>query len=85
MLLYFLILILNIRKKKEEKLTNVGLQSYYANLRVGERGKLIAYIISQLGMSYFTWYGKFVGKRQQFTAAELIALEPIINDELWRQ
>lgn len=67
------------------KLTNVSLQSYYANLPVGERGKLIVYIINRLGMSYTTWQGKFVGKRQKFTIAELIALEPIINDELWRQ
>ena len=72
-------------KEKEGKLTNVGLQAYYAKLPIGERGKLIVYVINHLGMSYATWQGKFTGKRQQFSPAELIALEPIINEELWRQ
>lgn len=89
--IFFVLLHANLRrnfqvsKKNNQKLTNVGLQTYYDQLPVGERGKLIVYIINKLGMSYATWQGKFIGKRQKFTIAELIALEPIINEEQWRQ
>ena len=62
----------------------IKLESYYQTLSKGEKGKALVYIAMYLDISYPSLQGKFTGK-QKFTTAELIALEPIINDELWRQ
>lgn len=67
-----------------EKLTNAGLQSYHKNLTRKERVKLKLYVASQFGISYFSADGKFAG-RQQFSPAELLALQPIIDKETWKQ
>lgn len=71
-------------KKKDKKLTQLGLESYYQTLARGDRGKALLYVASYLGLSYNSVQGKFTGK-QKFTNAELIALQPIIEGELWRQ
>ena len=77
-------IIFGMSKKTNEKLTQMGLESYYQTLSKGEKGKALVYIAMYLDISYPSLQGKFTGK-QKFTTAELIALEPIINDELWRQ
>ena len=77
-------IIIGMNKKTSEKLTQMGLESYYQTLSKGEKGKALVYIAMYLDISYPSLQGKFTGK-QKFTTAELIALEPIINDELWRQ
>lgn len=67
-----------------ENLTNLGLQAYHKKLSRKERVQLKNYVSMKFGISYFSTDGKFVG-RQKFTPAELLALEPIIEKELWRQ
>ena len=71
-------------KEKDGKLTQMGLESYYQTLGRGDRGKALLYVASFLGISYPSVQGKFTGK-QKFSNAELIALQPVINEELWRQ
>lgn len=77
-------IIIEMSKKTDEKLTQVGLESYYQGLSKGEKGKVLVYIAMYLGISYPSLQGKFTGK-QKFTTAELIALQPVIADESWRQ
>lgn len=87
---YFVILptnlsiIIEMNKKTDEKLTQLGLESYYQGLSKGEKGKMLVYIAMYLGISYPSLQGKFTGK-QKFTTAELIALQPVITDESWKQ
>lgn len=71
-------------KKKDDKLTQMGLESYYRTLCRGDRGKVLLYVASFLGISYPSVHGKFMG-RQKFSTAELMVLEPIIKNELWKQ
>ncbi len=71
-------------QKKEEKLTNLGLQTYVLELEVQDQMKLKAYVAAQFGKSYITVNDKFAGRRP-FSPAELLALQPIIANELWRQ
>ena len=71
-------------KDLNEKLTQVGLESYYEILGRGDRGRLLIFIASYLNISYYSVQNKFVG-RTKFSVAELIALQPVINQELWRQ
>lgn len=67
-----------------EELTNVGLQSYVKNLDHQEQMKLKTYVALKFGKSYMTVNDKFSGRRQ-FTPAELLALQTIIDSELWKQ
>ena len=69
---------------KREELTNVGLQSYVKDLSTLDQMKLKTYVASRFGKSYMTINDKFAGRRP-FSPTELLALEPIINQELWRQ
>lgn len=69
---------------KTEELTNVGLQSYVKELDTQEQMKLKTYVALKFGKSYMTVNDKFAGRRQ-FTPAELLALQSIIDNELWRQ
>ena len=69
---------------KTEELTNVGLQSYVKNLDQQEQIKLKTYVALKFDKSYLTVNDKFSGRRQ-FTPAELLALQTIIDNELWRQ
>ncbi len=69
---------------KTEELTNVGLQSYVKGLGQEERVMLKNYVAFKFRKSYFTVNEKFSG-RQKFSATELLALQPIIANELWRQ
>lgn len=69
---------------KTEELTNVGLQSYVKELSTQDLMKLKTYVASRFGKSYMTINDKFAGRRP-FSATELLALEPIINQELWKQ
>lgn len=71
-------------QEKREELTNVGLQSYARSLGSGEVMKLKAYVAEKFGKSYMTINDKFAGRRS-FSATELLALQPIIEQELWRQ
>ena len=73
-----------MNKEKEGKLTQIGLETYYQTLCRGDRGKALLYVASFLGISYPSVQGKFTGK-QKFSNAELIALQPIIDGELWKQ
>ena len=69
---------------KTEELTNVGLQSYVKNLDQQDQIKLKTYVSLKFDKSYLTVNDKFSGRRQ-FTPAELLALQTIIDNELWRQ
>ena len=69
---------------KTEELTNVGLQSYVKNLNQQDQIKLKTYVALKFDKSYLTVNDKFSGRRQ-FTPAELLALQTIIDNELWRQ
>ena len=69
---------------KTEELTNVGLQSYVKELDTQEQMKLKTYVALQFGKSYMTVNDKFAGRRQ-FTPAELLALQTIIESGLWKQ
>jgi hypothetical protein len=69
---------------KTEELTNVGLQSYVKNLDQQDQIKLKTYVALKFDKSYLTVNDKFSGRRQ-FTPAELLALQTIIDNELWRQ
>lgn len=71
-------------QEKEKEFTNVGLQSYYNGLDKKERQKLTSYVAMKFEKSYYTMDGKFRGNTN-FSAAELLALQPIIRDELWRE
>lgn len=71
-------------QEKREELTNVGLQSYVKNLDQVELVKLKTFVALRFGKSYLTVNDKFAGRRQ-FTPAELLALQTIIEKELWRQ
>mgnify|MGYP007056191118 CR=1 FL=1 len=66
------------------ELTNVGLQSYMKNLDRQEQIKLKSYVALKFDKSYLTVNDKFAGRRQ-FTTAELLALQTIIEKELWKQ
>ena len=69
---------------KTEELTNVGLQSYIKDLSTQDQMKLKTYVASRFGKSYITINDKFAGRRP-FSPTELLALEPIINQDLWKQ
>lgn len=69
---------------KTEELTNVGLQSYVKNLDQQDQIKLKTYVALKFDKSYLTVNDKFSGRRQ-FTPAELLALQTIIDNELWRR
>lgn len=69
---------------KKEELTNVGLQAYAKNLSSAEQMKLKTFVAMKFCKSYMTINDKFAGRRN-FTATELLALQPIIDQELWRQ
>lgn len=69
---------------KTEELTNVGLQSYVKNLDLQDQRKLKTYVALKFDKSYLTVNDKFSGRRQ-FTPAELLALQTIIGNELWKQ
>lgn len=71
-------------QEKKKELTNMGLQSYIKELPNDEQMKLKTYVAVKFGKSYLTVNDKFSGRRQ-FTPAELLALQTIIYDELWRQ
>ena len=67
-----------------EELTNVGLQAYAGKLSAAELMKLKTYVATKFGKSYITINDKFNGSRS-FSTVELLALQPIIEQELWRQ
>ena len=62
----------------------MGLQSYMKNLDRQEQIKLKSYVALKFDKSYLTVNDKFAGRRQ-FTTAELLALQTIIEKELWKQ
>lgn len=67
-----------------EELTNVGLQSYAKELSNQEQVKLKTFVALKFNKSYLTINDKFAGRRQ-FTPAELLAIQSIIANELWRK
>ena len=67
-----------------KELTNVGLQTYAKGLSAAEQMKLKTYVALKFGKSYITINDKFNGSRS-FSTVELMALQPIIEQELWRQ
>lgn len=71
-------------KENKEKLTGMGLVAYHSGLSEKDRVKLKAYVSNLLGLSYPVVHKRFVGG-MNFTVAELLALQPIIDDERWRQ
>lgn len=70
-------------QEKSEELTRMGLQSYFDGLSQKDKDQLRSYVAMKFELSYLTVYGKFNGK-SNFSAAELLALRPIIDGELWR-
>lgn len=73
----------NMQTKREE-FTTMGLMSYYNSLTSKEKVKLKTFVAQLIDRSYFTVDAKFRGK-SNFSAAELIALQPYITQESWRQ
>lgn len=73
----------NMQTKREE-FTTMGLMSYYNRLTSKEKVKLKTFVAQLIDRSYFTVDAKFRGK-SNFSAAELIALQPYITQESWRQ
>lgn len=71
-------------QEKMEELTNLGLQSYVKELDAQEQIRLKTFIAMRFGKSYITINDKFNG-RTKFSRVELLALQPIINGETWRQ
>lgn len=71
-------------QEKMEELTNLGLQSYVKELDAQEQIRLKTFIAMRFGKSYITINDKFSG-RTKFSRVELLALQPIINGETWRQ
>lgn len=86
----FLTLLANLQtfnemnKEKNEKLTSMGLVAYHNALSDKERVKLKNYVSLMLGLSYAVVHKRFVGN-MAFSTAELIALQPVIEDEKWKQ
>lgn len=76
--------IIGIMQAKDEDFTSLGLMSYYNGLTRKEKVKLKSFIALKFGLSYYTVDGKFCG-RSRFSTAELLALQPIISEELWKQ
>lgn len=75
---------INMSKEITEKLTGMSLVSYYAGLSRKERVMLQNYVASLFCLSASVVYARFTG-RMEFTAAELIALKPVMEGELWRK
>lgn len=71
-------------QEKREELTNLGLQSYVKKLDTQEQIQLKTYIAIRFGKSYITINDKING-RTKFSRVELLALQPIIEGETWRQ
>ena len=67
-----------------EELTSLGLLSYYNGLTQKEKVKLKNFVAIKFVLSYYTVDAKFHGKTR-FSAAELLALQPIIEGETWKQ
>ena len=67
-----------------EELTRVGLLSYYGKLTQKEKVRLKNFVARKFDLSYYTVDGKFRGKTN-FSAAELLAMQPIVEGETWRQ
>lgn len=73
----------NMQTKRED-FTSLGLMSYYRSLTSKEKVKLKTFVAQLIDRSYYTVDAKFRGK-SNFSAAELIALQPYINSESWKQ
>ena len=73
-----------IMQAKHEELTSLGLLSYYGKLTQKERVRMKNYVARKFDLSYYTVDGKFRG-RTNFSAAELLALQPIVEGETWKQ
>lgn len=67
-----------------EEFTSLGLLSYYEKLTQKEKVKLKNFVAQKFDLSYYTVDAKFRGKTN-FSAAELLALHPIIESETWKQ
>ena len=73
-----------MNKENNEKLTSVGLVSYHNGLSEKDRVKMKNYVSNLLGLSYAVVHKRFIGG-MSFRGAELIALQPVIDNELWKQ
>lgn len=76
-------IILNMQEKSEE-LTRMGLRSYFGSLSYKDRIRLKRYVTLKFELSYYTVDAKF-RDYDKFSAAELLAMQPIIQEELWKQ
>ncbi len=71
-------------KKMKEKLTSMGLVAYHNELSEKDRVKLKNYVSMMLGLSYAVVHKRFIGG-MDFSCAEIIALQPVIENESWKQ
>ncbi len=71
-------------QQNNKEFTSVGLLSYYKGLSLKEKVKLKSFVALKFNLSYYTVDGKFRGKTN-FSAAELLALQPIMEQETWRK
>ena len=71
-------------QEKNGELTVMGLRAYYQKLSQKEKVRLKNFVAQKFELSYFTIDSKFSG-RGNFSAAELLAMQPIITAETWRQ
>lgn len=73
-----------MNKEMNEKLTSMGLVTYHKNLGEKDRVKLKNYVSMMLSLSYAVVHKRFIGL-MDFKVSELIALQPVIENESWKQ
>ena len=73
-----------IMQEKRLEFTSLGPLAYYGKLTVKEKVMLKSFVAHLFHLSYYTVDAKFRGKTN-FSAAELLALQPIIESESWKQ
>lgn len=71
-------------KENRQKLTHVGLVTYYKKLAKNERQQLKSYVAWFLHLSSNAVDNRMY-ERTQWSTAELIALQDVIDNEKWRQ
>lgn len=67
-----------------KELTSMGLLSYFKELTSKDKVRFKNFVAFKFDLSIYTINAKFRGDTN-FSAAELLALQPIIEGELWRQ
>ncbi len=67
-------------KQMKDELTGIDIRDYYHSLSKAQKGELLRYAVSQLGIGYSTMVNKLAG-RLEFTKPELISLNLAIEQK----